>query len=421
MTTSTIRFRRHRPQPVRALTALATAVTAAVLAGLATPGTAVADPKPIPDPLTYISPQTQAKMAAQQPLVAAASKIQWAVERGADKGYAGIGLDKNEVVVWWKGDLPTEIRDIITDIRRTIPVRTTPAAHSRAELEAAAKGIANYTRANPRSPYYGVDIAYDGSGLILNADPGRTRPAMLPTEMKVPNGIAVSVAEHQRPRLTGRLDDFAPYWGGGRIKNQDNGAGCTAGFAVTTGGTYNYMLTAGHCGRPNGGWNNGNDTRYFGTGAYENVEHDLLLVASHVAGRIWDGGVGSGEFTKGVAGWGWVFPGEWLCTSGSVTGALCDHVVSNSFTFSFCDTDAYGTTECYSDLILANHFYGSTASRPGDSGGPVFGLSGSDRVIAKGTITGVSGTSGLIFQDFATAWRDSCNTPGLGCITTVNG
>ncbi|HZM84711.1 MAG TPA: hypothetical protein VFC19_54005, partial [Candidatus Limnocylindrales bacterium] len=394
-TTNTIRTHRHRPLSNRVLAAVA----AAVITSLATSGTAVADPKPVPDPLTYLSPLVLAKMAAQQPLVAAASRIQWAVERGASKGYAGVGLGNNEVVVWWKGDLPAAVGNTVAEIRRTTPVRISAAANSRAELEAAAKGIADYLRANPRSPYYGVDIAYDGSGLVVNTDPGRIRPAALPAEMKVPVGIAVSVAEKERPRLTGRLDDFAPYWGGGRIKNQDNGAGCTAGFPVTAGNGARYMLTAGHCGRPGGGWNNGNDTLFFGTGAYENVEHDLLLISANVAGRIWDGGVGSGEFTKGVARWDWVFAGEWLCTSGSVTGALCGHVVSNNFTHAFCGTDVYGFVECYNDLILASQRDGLTASRRGDSGGPVFGLVGTGQVTAKGTITGVSGTSGLIFQD----------------------
>jgi hypothetical protein len=415
-TTNPSRARQHRPLSGRTLTAVA----AAVIAGLATPGTALADPKPTPDPLTYISPQVQAKMAAQEPLVAAASRLQWVVERGASKGYAGIGLDNNEVMVWWKGDLPAAVADTITEIRHTTPVRVTAAAHTRAELEAAANGIANYVRTNPRSPYYGVDIAYNGSGLTVNTDPGRTRPAALPAEMKVPAGIAVSITEKERPHLTARLNDFAPYWGGGRIQNNDNGAFCTAGFPVTAGGAQ-YMLTAGHCGRPGGGWNNGDDTKFFGTGAYENVEHDLLLISASVGGRIWDGGVGANEFTKGVARWDWVIPGEWLCTSGSVSGAICNHVVTSNFTYSFCGTDAYGYVECYYDLILANQYDGLTAARPGDSGGPVFGLVGTGQVTAKGTITGVSGTSGLIFQDFATAWRDSCNTPGLGCMTVVTG
>jgi hypothetical protein len=100
-TISTIRASRHRPLSGRILAAVA-----AALASLATPGTAMADPKPTPDPLTYISPQVRATMAAQQPLTAAASRIQWAVERGGSTGYAGIGLGTNEVVVWCKGVLP---------------------------------------------------------------------------------------------------------------------------------------------------------------------------------------------------------------------------------------------------------------------------------------------------------------------------
>lgn len=406
-TISTVRTGRDWRQPGRILAVLAAIIVTISVTSDAAP----ADPKPTPEPLSYISASDRARMDAQQPLTRAASLIQWSVERGNATGCAGIGLGTDEVVVWWKGAPPPAVAQAIAEARRRTPVRVAAVAHSRAELEAAAKGIGHYLRANPRSPYHSVDIAYDGSGLVINTDPSPTRPAAPPADMRVPAGIPVSVVEKERAQLTGRLDDFAPYWGGGRIQNNDNGASCTAGFPVTAAGG-RYMLTAGHCGRPGGGWNNGDDTRFFGTGAYENVAHDVLLISASVAGRIWDGGVGSGEFTKGVAGWDWVFPGEWLCTSGSITGALCNHVVSNTFTHAFCGTDAYGYVECYNDLILANQFHGLTASRPGDSGGPVFGLSGSDRVIAKGTITGVFGTSGLIFQDSATAWRDSCNTPG---------
>jgi hypothetical protein len=281
-----------------------------------------------------------------------------------------------------------------------------------------------------------VDIASDGSGLVVDADPDRALPLALPIDMNVPAGIPVSVVKRKRLRfaytgpinalpkgLASRLDDTWPYWGGGRITNTDfrtdiNPVQCTAGFPVTAGGAQ-YMLTAGHCGRPGGAWTNGNNTEFFGTGAYEHVGYDLLLISASVGGAIWDGGVGSGEFTKGIAGWDWVWPGEWLCTSGSVTGALCGHVV-DYFTANYCDFDPYGSFECYDDLILAHQVYQSTAVNSGDSGGPVFGLSGSDRVIAKGTISGGGGDQ-IMFQDFATAWRVSCNTPGLGCIAPVTG
>jgi len=426
---TTIRAGRHwhLVGRVRVLAVLAAIIVAISL----TSGAALAEPKPTPDPVNYLSKDVRTKMEAQQPLTTAASLIQWSVERGNSTGYAGIGLGVDEVVVWWKGALPPAVGDAVADARRTASVRMAAAAHSRAELEAAAKGIANYVRVHPRSPYHRVDIAYDGSGLVVNTDPDQMLPVSLPADMKVPAGIRVSIAKRERLQLAGpgnylkyllasRMDDFAPYWGGGRIINTDYGGGCTAGFPVTAGGAQ-YMLTAGHCGRPGAVWTNGVGTRYFGTGAYENVEHDVLLISANVGGRIWDGGVGSGEFSKGVADWGWVFPGEWLCTSGSVTGALCGHIVSNDFTFMNCATDGYGNNECYYDLILAYRLDGETAVRPGDSGGPVFGLSGSDRVIAKGTITGSGNVTELVFQDFATAWRDSCNTPALGCITPVTG
>jgi hypothetical protein len=335
------------------------------------------------------------------------------VERGNAQGYAGIGLGANEVIVWWKGSPPEAVAQTITKARKIVPVRVVPAAHTRAELEAAAGQIERYLRSNTNSPYHSVDIAYDGSGLQVNTETPQQKSARLPADMRLPDGIRASIAVKARPKLTGRLNDFAPYWGGGRIQNNDNGSFCTAGFAVTANGS-NYMLTAGHCGRPGGGWNNGNDTLFFGTGAREHVPHDLLLISSRVSGRIWDGGVGSGEFTKGVAGWDWTWPGEYLCTSGSVSGVICDQVVSNSFTFAFCGWDAYGRYECYNDLVVANQKDGRVAGRPGDSGGPVFSLAGSGRVTAKGTITGGIGTSGLIFQDFGTAWRDFGVTPIVG-------
>ena len=176
---TTIRAGRDRRRPSRVLTALA-----AVIAGLATPGTALADPKPTPDPASYISKDVRAKMAAQAPLKAAASRIQWSVERGDATGYAGIGLGAGEVVVWWKGALPQAVDKTIADARRTTPVRVVAAAHSRAELEAAATGIAKQLRADPRSPYHSVDIPYDGNGLIVNTELDQAVTTSLPATMR---------------------------------------------------------------------------------------------------------------------------------------------------------------------------------------------------------------------------------------------
>lgn len=357
--------------------------------------------------LDQIDAEMRARMEAQAPLSATASRIQEVVDGGHDAGYAGIGLEAEHVVVWWKGAPPAAVRQAIREARRSVPVRIVRAAHSRAELESAAQGVADYIAANRHLGYNAVEIAYDGSGLVVNRDPSsarRSAATTIPSGMDVPSDVAVQVQDKAPLELTGRLDDFAPYWGGGRINNNDNTGSCTAGWPVRQGST-EYMLTAGHCGRPGGDWNNGNDTRFFGTGEQEHAAHDLLLIRADVAPRMWDGGVGSGEFTKHVAGSSQTFPGEVLCASGSVSGVQCGNTVTNTFTFSLTGFDVYGNLETYSDLVLADYCCG-TASRDGDSGGPVFSLSGPD-VLAEGTITGYAADGAqLVFQDFVTAEND---------------
>jgi hypothetical protein len=41
-------------------------------------------------------------------------------------GYARIGLGADEVVVWWKGALPTAVADAIADARRTTASTSSP-------------------------------------------------------------------------------------------------------------------------------------------------------------------------------------------------------------------------------------------------------------------------------------------------------
>jgi streptogrisin D len=358
------------------------------------------------------SDEARDRVAAQAPLSAAAGDVQDVVDRGHDAGYAGIGLEDDGVVVWWKGTPPAAVRRAIREARRDVDVRVVGAAHTRAELESAAQELTDHIAAHPEQGYHGVEVAYDGSGLVLDATPSASRRSAangLPAEVEratdVPASVPVRVQEKDPLELTGRLNDTAPFYGGARINNNDNTAFCTAGWPVRIGST-EYMLTAGHCGRTGGSWNNGNDTQFIGTGTHEHVAHDLLLVQTNVANRMWDGPIGTGEFTKRLVGSDHTFPGEWVCASGSVSGARCNYVVTSTFAFSVDGAlDVYGNAETWNDLVLADYCCGA-AGIPGDSGGPVFGLSGPD-VVAKGTITGFwGGGSQLIFQDFITAQND---------------
>lgn len=384
------------------------AVGVAIVTVAALPGAASADGKPVPVesvPFSWMPAGVRAKMFAQAPLSAAAKRIQQTVDQSDAAGYAGIGMDGDHLTLWWKGTPPPTVRNAIADVRQTAPVRVVQAAHSRAELVSAADTVGAYIRANPESLYHGVEVAYDGSGLVVDADQPTGRMAAAAPPVQIPAGIPLTMSATSRPQLTGRLNDSVPYWAGGRIQNNDNAAFCTAGWPVYAKGAA-YMLTAGHCGRVGGSFNNGNDSLFFGTGAYEHVDHDVMLVSASVAGRMWDGGVGSGEFTKGIVGWEKPIVGQYLCSSGATSGAVCNFRTSNTFQHTSCFKDVYGNQECHSSLVLADQLDGLPGSRGGDSGGPVFSLSGSDKVIAKGTITGVRNTTQLMFQDFGTAITD---------------
>ncbi|MGN9913553.1 hypothetical protein ACTMTJ_39060 [Phytohabitans sp. LJ34] len=349
-------------------------------------------------PFSYLPPDVRERMRAQDRAKAAASEVRWAVERTGATGYSGIELRDGAVVLWYKGTPPPAVSTAVARAGRTAPVEVRPARFSLADLKAASHTVIEQIRKRPDGPAHTVKIAMDGSGLVVGTDRPATREAARLFDVGVPVRI------EQQPRLeqTARINDTAPYYGGARIVNNETNWFCTTGFGVrSTVDNREYMLTAGHCGRPSTGWNNGDGSRYLGGTSFEHRGYDILLIGTDAGGRMFDGGVGTGEFTKGVAYWDWVYGGEWLCSSGSVSGVICNHRV-DAFFASYCDTDMYGTFECYENLIQSTQVDGLTAARGGDSGGPVFGVTGVEQVVAKGVISGVAGSS-MVWQDFGTA------------------
>ncbi|WP_157429482.1 hypothetical protein [Actinomadura oligospora] len=357
-------------------------------------------------PFSHIPADIRQKMHDQVPLKEAASKISWAVEKAGRGGYAGIVLQPKSVELWWKGKLPASVSKAVGQARGSAAVEVKPARYSQNELRTAARGLLAAMKKDPAYPISQVAGSLTGDGLVLTTrDRGKAAAAQAQTVA----GVPVSYVDGGVAGLDGRYDDYAPYYGGGAILNDDNHARCTAGWAVSDGGGNSYLLTAGHCGRTGGGWHNGSWTTpgtglWVGTGAQENVGHDLLLIGASSAGRIWDGS-SAGDFTKGVVGWDWVYANEWVCQSGSTSGAVCGIQNTSNFTYGGWYIDAYGNTEYYSDLIVARRTDGGLPSQGGDSGGPVFSLSGDYNVVANGTVTAHDGST-FYYQDFATAWRD---------------
>jgi hypothetical protein len=337
-------------------------------------------------------------MERQAPLIAAATVIRDAAEQdsrtSAGSGYTSIALGDDSVIVNWKGGVPRAVREAVARARRDVPVEVKPAKHSKIELESAEKRIRErLTRG--AGPGFSIEIPADGSGLVVNTE-GNVEDA----KRRVPDvGASLTVRRKQNPEPTSRLADWPQWWGGARISRALGGQ-CTSGFGVRDYYGSRFILTAGHCGSPGEDFYNGDWSRYIGKGYGKHTAYDVMLIQADAGGHIYDGGVGVREFSKDVVGAGQVFMGEWLCTSGSVSGAVCGYNV-DKFTHTYCDW-ALGTWTCFSDLSTAPQKDGVVGVRKGDSGGPVFNLSGPN-VIAKGVISGQrDGGRTLIFQDWGT-------------------
>lgn len=390
---------------------LITGVVAVSVATFALQAESIAEPAGKPGAVAEvqeISPQVRATMEAERPFADAADQVEKAVARSGSDGFSGVGLENKKLVVWWKGAVPAEVSQEIS--RASVPIEVRAAAHSRRELEVAAETVSAQMRADAKSPIHMVMVPVDGSRVIAAADRADAGVKALGTG--VPVEVVVRQRIHPAAGPATRYNDgwdgnnFAPFSGGGAIINWDNGRRCTAGFGVRDIAGAQYLLTAGHCGRVNGGWSNGNRSRDIGVARHEHGGHDLLLVATAADNWMWDGGATTNNFTKRVDGWAEAQPGFAVCQSGSTSGAVCNIINSNNFVFQYCGTDPYGNRECYNDLVLAEHSDSNAiACQGGDSGGPVFTLVGSTAVRAVGTVSGCGGR-GMLYQDFLTAVRD---------------
>ncbi|MFC7723075.1 chymotrypsin family serine protease [Nonomuraea recticatena] len=362
------------------------------------------DGKPIIEektPFGYIPADVREKMRAQEPLTKAASLLRWEVENNGHAGYANISLEPDGVALHWKGQIPPGMKTAMTQAGQHAKVRVVPARYSQAELRAATDSLFEYMKEHPGGPVRSVGVSQDGSAIEVGVvdSEAQTSTADLPK-----TAIPVKTVRRAAPKLTSRLSDSAPYWGGARLWNPARQTKCTSGFGVKNSAGTEFLLTAAHCFTPPEQVETWTCCRTVGNATHETYWHDLLLVQTDAGGRIYDGGVGTGEFSKSVYGWDWVYSGEYLCTSGSVSGVICNFTQGNAFTFSYCDWDSDGDWTCMNDLLLAVQMDGLLAGLEGDSGGPVFSLR-NDGVIAKGIISGRNDHV-LIHQDFGTAWRD---------------
>lgn len=213
-----------------------------------------------------------------------------------------------------------------------------------------------------------------------------------------------------------RKNDANPFYGGATT-NTDVGT-CTVGFSWTHQGE-SYFLTAGHCTSANSdvrmphygsqkigkvvkdNWNNTTgSTKMSGVPYYSG---DLSLVKMNgnwlTAGSMYVGGPNSGSYrtVKGVAGRSPKI-GDKYCTGGATQGELCGWKVSEVRA-----NLRYRDGQFARNMTLGKK--GGTCGDLGDSGGPIYTVSGG-KVVAKGIISGGGGRTGAclgVFTDIRLA------------------
>jgi hypothetical protein len=306
-------------------------------------------------------------MSVQAQLDAAADRV----EALGGAGLAGVEVhaENRRVIVHYKGAVPAGLRQISAAMPARTAMTVRSAAHSRRELQAVALGVTSLAEVASVAP------SVDGSGLEVSLRRGRVSTDSQTKVRGKAGGVVVRYLPESDTALTSRGNDSPPYWGGARWN------GCSNGFAIRISGSTK-MLSAGHCAA------NGNTARdgggdVMGTVSGDSNAYDRLYINTSSGGRIYDGGVGSGEFSKPVVGAARSYVGNWLCDSGAYSGARCGIQVKATNVTINVGYLIYGT-------VRAEKTDHTAAIGNGDSGGPVFSLSPDpNKVIAKGTNTAI--------------------------------
>lgn len=347
------------------------------------------------------------RMERQKPLIAAADIIQAAVDKDAQanrlSGYSSIALGERSVVLRWKGALPRAVEAAVEQAREDVAVEVVGARHSNAQMQAKAAQVQQATKKLAGGVPFAVSMPIEGNKVRVEVEGD--------VVTKVKSGLPaldlpVEVTYGEVPEPAGRLNDTAPYYGGGRIANNSSGQRCTTGFAVTHWSGASSLVTAGHCGWPGAVFSNGladnvppDWSQRVGTASQEHVSFDLLLIPASSSGYVFNNRWGYSDSIMKVNGWAHPYHNEYMCTSGSYTGEVCGVQVDTSSAYSYCGYASYNAYECWSGMYRAYQRAGLRAVQSGDSGGPVYNYNRS----AMGIISGQSNSGRtVIFQDFHT-------------------
>jgi len=204
--------------------------------------------------------------------------------------------------------------------------------------------------------------------------------------------------------------------------NDGAGNSCSSGFGVRDAYLNHYLLSAAHCGTTGDTWSTGVGLPV-GTVVENYPTYEAMLIhtpdttapdgtvlASGSGSSIYTGqtdpsGAGVGETAITVSGWSAPYVGQYVCQSDAYSGEICNLKVTN-------DNGSYilaGSGTPVGDAVEMEQQAHISGGGQGDSGGPVFSISGTS-AIASGIVSAMDGATevsctGVTYSGRICAWR----------------
>ncbi|MFF7442714.1 S1 family peptidase [Streptomyces sp. NPDC008122] len=303
-------------------------------------------------------------------------------ERFRVPGYAGIVVDADNgrLNVYWKGPLPERVHNLAAQAPHGLKVDVRPARYSAAEVKTAQRKL--LTNSSRRGdgllpggrPWTSLATSPTGDGLIIGYEPekglsraqqdGESSEVAAATQKAT--GVAVTAMPKRRSQISARQDDYSPWWGGAGLRTPANSF-CSSGFSVYFPSGAPGMLTAAHCGM---------DGQFFdrqgeliGEAILKRRDLDVTVIGVEngaVGGYYYDG-PWSTDIGKHVIGWNTNYVGDYVCTSGAMSGVHCNNKV-NSIEDDIVQDDG---THVGPVVFAQRTDLQDVSHSKGDSGGPV--------------------------------------------------
>lgn len=279
------------------------------------------------------------------------------------------------MTLYWKGEIPASVQAIIDRHADTVPVRVVPRNYTFVELQQESHRLLTSMVAEG-APVQMTAPDIETNGVIVRII-GNTENAKASTVLstaKVPVKVEYG---HVPIQASSRYDDSSPYYSGARAN------ACTVGWPVWTSAGAR-ITTAAHCGDHGTGFYDGGGD-YMGH-LYNVVKgKDSALINALGAGRMWDGPWNTPDYTKRITGYAGLAIGFLMCSSGSYSGVTCG-INPRRFGVGMVIQGYIVSPAVEVEQVDNGPLWGR-----GDSGGPVFSLSGSNinDIWARGTIAAV--------------------------------